>query len=904
MADPGVPWTADPVQLSVVGSILERTRSGRGQVLVVEGTLGTGRTSLLEQVQRLALEAGTPVLRARADRSERELPFGVIRQLVHGLSLAPPATAGPGRARAASVESAAWRLVDVGRDSPSGLVLLVDDADQTDEESLSTLCAVALRSASTAVTVVMATGTARARPGLDHLRSQGTVLALGALSRDRASRVVCSALPEAEPEYVDAVLAATGGLPLLLAAVLADPPPLDRVPHDVPPAVRYRVRALLAEQGPEARRLAEAVAVLGPGAELGRAGALAGLEPAEASRGADSLAADGLLTVAPRLGFEQPLLARAVLDDLPVHTLSSLHRAAARLGAERDEPDVVDGHLLLTQPSGDAWVAGRLAAAASRAEDRNDPASVAAHLSRAAAEPPPLASLPGVLLRLAGARIALGEAGAANDLEQLLRLPCTAEDRLQATRLLAELWLLKGDRPAVLELLETALDGADLDDPAHGGLLSRHLTITVLDARYREHADRLLAPLLAAARAGTLPRDPGVAAHVALRLAWEGAAADLVRRMVDRAMSCDPLVDPDAQGSLLGFAVRALVATDQLGEAERVCTEALEAARGRGMAFGVGYASYHRALVRLEAGALDAAVADLDLAGEPAARGWRSADPWRGELLARVHLARGDLAAAREAIALADGTPDTSLVSTFVSDAGARLALAEGRPLDALDLALRSGRSLAAAAFDTPVLVPWRHVAAKAAYALQRPQEAVRLGDEAVATARLTSSAAVLGAALTVAGEVSPTKRAVPLLSEACEVLAGNPARLTHAHALVALGRALRQTGRRAAAREPLRQGLAAALAMRAQPLVRLARSELVAAGARTRREAVAGPGALTPSERRVARLAVTGRTNASIADELCVSLKTVETHLGQAYRKLAISGRSGLAEALGERLA
>lgn len=903
MADLCVPWAADPVHLSVVGSILERTRTGRGQVLVVEGRLGTGRTSLLDQVQRLALGGGTPVLRARAGRSERALPFGVIRQLVHGLSLAPPATAGSGQVLATSVESAAWRLVDVGRNSPSGLLLLVDDADQTDEASLSTLCAVALRSASTALTVVVATGVARTRPGLDYLRSQGTVLSLGPLSRDRAASVVCSAIPEAGSDYVGAVLAATGGLPLLLAAVLADPPPLERLPHDVPSAVRYRVRALLAERGPEARRLAEAVAVLGHGAELGRAAALAGMEPADASREADTLAADGLLEVAPHLGFEQPLLARAVLDDIPMHALSSLHRTAARLGADRDDPDVVDGHVLLTQPSGDAWVAERLATAAGRAEERNDLASAAAYLSRAAAEPPPLASLSGVLLRLAGARTALGDAGAVRDLQHLLRLPCSAADRMQATRLLAELCMLRGDGPAALALLETALDGADLGSQAHGALVSRHLTITILDARYRQHGDRLLAPLAAAARSGRLPRDPGVAAHVALRLAWEGAPADLVRRVVDRALSSDPLVDPGTQGSLLGFAVRALVATDQFEKAERVCTEALESACARGMTFGAGYASYHRALVRLEAGALDAALADLSLAGEPAARGWRGADPWRGELLARVHLARGDLAAAREAIALADGTPDTSLALTFVLDARARLALAEGRPLDALELALRAAGSLAAAAFDTPVLVPWRRVAAKAAYALQRSEEAVRLGGEAVAAARTTSSAAALGAALTFAGEVSPAKRAVPLLSEACEVLADNPARLRYAHALVALGRALRQTGRRTDAREPLRQGLAAALSMRAQPLVRLARDELAASGARTRREAVTGPGALTPSERRVACLAVTGRTNASIAEELCVSLKTVETHLGQTYRKLAISGRSGLAQALGEHV-
>jgi DNA-binding CsgD family transcriptional regulator len=904
VANPGLLWAADPAHLSVVASILERTRSGRGQVLVVEGRLGTGRTSLLDQVQRLALEGGTPVLRARGDRSERVLPFGVIRQLVHGLSLAPPATATSRQARAASVESAAWRLVDLGHDSASGLMLVVDDADQSDEASLSTLCAVALRSPSIAVTVVVATGTACTRPGLDRLRSQGTVVRLGPLSSERATSVVCSALPQAGSDYVGAVLATTGGLPLILAAVLADPPPLERLRHDVPSAVRHRVRALLAERGPQARGLAEAVAVLGPGAELGDAGALAGIDPADAGRAADALAGDGLLEIAPRLAFAQPPLANAVLDDLAVHALSALHERAARLGAERDDPDVVDGHLLLTQPSGDAWVAERLVEAAARAEERNDPASVVAYLSRAAAEPPPPACLPGVLLRLAGARITLGDAGAASNLQRLLRLSCTAEDRMQATRLLAELSLLQGDRPAGLELVEDGLDGADLDDPARGALVSHQLTISVLDARYRSHGDRLLNQLTAAARAGSLPRDPGVAAHVALRLAWEGAATDLVQRAVDRAFSCDPLVDRRAQGSLLGFAVRALLATDQLDEAGRVCTEALEAAWAGGMAFGIGYASYHRGLVRLETGELDAALADLDVAGEPAARGWRAADPWRGELQARVHLARGDLAAAREAIRLADGTPATSLALAFVLDARARLALAEGRPRDALDLARRSGSSLAAVAFDTPVLVPWRHVAAQAAYALQRPQQARRLGGEAVATARLTRSAAALGAALTVAGEVSPAKRAVPLLSEACEVLRDSPARPTHARALVDLGRALRQTGRRAEARETLRHGLAAALSLRTEPLIRLARSELVASGARPRREAVTGPGALTPSERRVADLAVTGRTNASIADELCVSLKTVETHLGQTYRKLAISGRSGLAEALGERFA
>ena len=60
---------------------------------------------------------------------------------------------------------------------------------------------------------------------------------------------------------------------------------------------------------------------------------------------------------------------------------------------------------------------------------------------------------------------------------------------------------------------------------------------------------------------------------------------------------------------------------------------------------------------------------------------------------------------------------------------------------------------------------------------------------------------------------------------------------------------------------------------------------------------------ALTASEARVGRLAARGHSNAEIAQELYVSLKTVETHLSHAYAKLGLSGqgaRKRLAEALG----
>ena len=62
---------------------------------------------------------------------------------------------------------------------------------------------------------------------------------------------------------------------------------------------------------------------------------------------------------------------------------------------------------------------------------------------------------------------------------------------------------------------------------------------------------------------------------------------------------------------------------------------------------------------------------------------------------------------------------------------------------------------------------------------------------------------------------------------------------------------------------------------------------------------AASGVEALTPSERRVAVLAAEGHTNRDIAQTLFLTVKTVETHLSNAYRKLDIRSRRELAAAL-----
>jgi DNA-binding CsgD family transcriptional regulator len=55
----------------------------------------------------------------------------------------------------------------------------------------------------------------------------------------------------------------------------------------------------------------------------------------------------------------------------------------------------------------------------------------------------------------------------------------------------------------------------------------------------------------------------------------------------------------------------------------------------------------------------------------------------------------------------------------------------------------------------------------------------------------------------------------------------------------------------------------------------------------------------LTPRERRIAQMAAAGLGNREIAEALFITMKTVETHLGRAYRKLGVRGRDGLVDAL-----
>jgi DNA-binding CsgD family transcriptional regulator len=120
--------------------------------------------------------------------------------------------------------------------------------------------------------------------------------------------------------------------------------------------------------------------------------------------------------------------------------------------------------------------------------------------------------------------------------------------------------------------------------------------------------------------------------------------------------------------------------------------------------------------------------------------------------------------------------------------------------------------------------------------------------------------------------------------------------RVEHVHALLELGALRRRRKQRSEAREHLRVALDIAHRCGAKPLADRVRDELAATGARPRRVLLSGVESLTENERRVARLAIDGRSNREIAQTLFVAQKTVETHLSHVFSKLDISSRQQLA--------
>ena len=640
--------------------------------------------------------------------------------------------------------------------------------------------------------------------------------------------------------------------------------------------------------------LAEAVAVLGDDAEPAIAAELAGIDRADAA--ADELARVSVLEDARPLRFVHAIVRDAVAARLSAGVRDALHaRAAELLAAEHAGPDAVAVHLLATEPRGRSWVVDQLAAAARLALARGAPEAAVTRLERALAEPPADELHAELVLDLARAESQLGRRRA---VERFQRAHELATDPVLRAQALLELTWAAGpsvDISAVTAQLERAVTEVDGDLALQ--LEAARRSVNQLSVRRQSESWATGDLQRWAQLEGRTTGERQLLAQLAIGQMHAGGPADLCAEVAERAVGDEGFEAVAGGGMALMFGIIVLFKSDRLDAADRVLERELRVARRRGSLSAYALVCNFRSTVSHRRGELAAAEADIR-AGLDALppEHWQRRQLTAGLLDVLSDTGRLDDAQAVLTVGGWDEDLPDDRASNVLLASRSRLRQAQGdhrRALaDALDARRRTTRGASAVDINWD---GWSRIALLH-HALGEPESARREAGEFLALARRWDTPAAIGQALCTSGLVEGGSRGLALLRDAVEHLERSPARLLLAEALVAHGAALRRAGDRALAREPLRRGLDIAAASGARPLAEQARQELTATGIRVRRDAQTGVAALTPSERRIADYAASGATNPQIAQALFVTVKTVEMHLGNVYRKLDINSRHQLA--------
>ncbi|MEV0600357.1 AAA family ATPase [Streptomyces sp. NPDC050315] len=907
-------------ELSSMHMRLRRAMSSEPQLVVVEGPAGIGKTRLVRRFLADVPPDGC-VLQASGEENETHLPYAIVVQLLAHVAegLDPPLHAldhciRPGAAVPDPITVGSALLDAVGKfQDRAPVVVVIDDAHWADTPSLHSLTFVLRRlRVDRVMTVLVARDTSDPRlpPGLRRMLGDDCTLKLhlAGLGIKELRQLNTSLGGSPLPRWaVTRIREHTQGNPLHTKALLQQfPSPVfvgGGAVLPAPHAYERFVKARLDGCSPHTRRLVEAASVLGIASPLHLAARIAAVpDPLEAL--AEAMASDLLQEEAaadvPKVVFTHPLSRAAVYQGLPPPLRTQLHKLAARLSGEPavalhhrahaavgPEAQLADelSHFAAQQAEEGAWsaAASAMMAAARLTADRSHhtqrflqgvdylllagDVSQAAELEQSVRESPPSTEQHYVLGHLA---LTCGRLDEARHELTICWDSCDARTPIETIRCtteqLAWLYLIQGDWR---NSISWSRRGLELPPGRRSSFLRDSLAIGLAFGGCYDEALKSLAHLPVSGPRTCPAELDGLLARGMIHL-WNG----------DLSAACRDLKDAFVTHRRGGLAYSALVALGFLTDAEYRAGHWNDA-----VSHGTQAVSLAEDTDQVSFLAVVHSFVACPLAG-------------RGDFKA----AEAHVKTAVEHARVLSDINDTAIAAT----ATARVRIAQGDyagVVTALSPLLAPG-IIHRAAFDEEAgLVAWRPLLAEALVRDEQLDDAetvlIPYEDRAADRDRWLDQAAAArcrGILEAARSRADAAERAFQAGLRHCE--RGEPCweqALLH----LAYGTFLRRTGKRGAAIPQLEAAWETFHRLQATPYLDRCGTELTACGRAVAGTTEAHHPLLTAMELTVARLAARGLTNRQIARELVLSAKTIEYHLSNAYPKLGINSRIGLASRL-----
>jgi tetratricopeptide (TPR) repeat protein len=481
---------------------LDGARGGQGQLLLLAGEPGIGKSALAERVAAEAVAGGALAASGRCWEAGGAPAYWPWIQVFRALGLDEDPFGGEPLAATASAElrfAAFDRAVRAlqARAAQTPLVLVLDDLHAADAPSLLLLLLLARQLRSSRLLVVGAYREHEPRDAelamlLAKLGREAEVIHLGRLSEPDVALWLEATRATAPPQAAAELFRVSEGHPLFVVEALR----LGGVPS--PARARASLSALLDEHlgrlSPSARLVLEAASVLGREVSLREVAATAGVDLDAAHLAANEAVGVSLLQMegAELYRFSHMLLCDRLHAELAPSRRRVLHAQAGEVLLAR-HPPALAGAVFHFFEAGDAVAAERratLALAAAQAALARLAFEEAAQTAEQA-----LALAPTERLAM-GLAVALGEALIRLGREEAGRARC-AEAAERAERLIAE-------DPAAVELLAraalayaTELSSGVIDEPMNALLRRALAALLALEHGYPELLARVQARLAA-----------------------------------------------------------------------------------------------------------------------------------------------------------------------------------------------------------------------------------------------------------------------------------------------------------------------------------------------------------------------------------------------------------------------